>query len=321
MRTPENTGSRRIAQAGWARYRLHVVKKGPDMPEIAVNGTSLHVDDTGSGPALVLVHGWPEWGETWRPLMERLRDRFRVVVPDLRGFGRSAVADTPPSDQVGADRHADDLVAVLDALRIAQAGFVGHDVGAYVLQRIGLRHPGRATGLFFLNCPTAHVGPRLREPRQIPEIWYQTFHQMPFAAAQVGATRESCRAYIGHFLRHWSHDPAWVAPVLEAWVDNFMRPGALQGGFNWYLSNNAGRLATMAGTIEPPPPIAVPARILWGRHDPVLRSDWAECARAAFQQVEIGYAEGSGHFVHREEPALAAREIIRFFDTSQVTKN
>ena len=101
--------------------------------------------------------------------------------------------------------------------------------------------------------------------------------------------------------------------MLERWVDNFLRPGNLQGGFNWYVSQNAGRLATMAGTAPKPPKIVQPARVFWGRHDPVLRSAWVEFVPDYFENVEAGIAEDAGHFVHYETPDAAAAEIDRFY--------
>jgi pimeloyl-ACP methyl ester carboxylesterase len=92
-----------------------------------------------------------------------------------------------------------------------------------------------------------------------------------------------------------------------------MKPGNLQGGFNWYIGQNDGRLAVMAGTAPRPPKIVSPARVLWGRHDPCLKSAWADVVPDYFEQVEIGFAEDCGHFVHYENPDLAAAEIDRFF--------
>jgi epoxide hydrolase 4 len=280
---------------------------------IPVPGAMLHVAEVGEGPPLLLLHGWPEFWATWEPVMARLQNRFRLIAPDLRGFGESDNPTPWPHDGVGADAHADDMVALMDALGLGQIGLVGHDVGAYVLQRIAIRHPARVRRLFFFNCPTHGIGTRWREPAHINEIWYQTFHQQPFAAELVGASRATCRAYIGHILRHWSHRKDAFDAVLERFVDNFLRPGNLQGGFNWYISSNAGRLAVMAGTAPKPPRIGVPARVLWGRHDPVLKAEWADVLPDYFDEVEVGFAESAGHFVHYEDPDLAAAEIARFF--------
>ena len=280
---------------------------------VEARGFSTHIAEAGKGPPLLLLHGWPEFWATWEPMFERLADRYRLIAPDFRGFGESGNPTQGRSDQAGPDVLADDLAAVMQAIGVPQAGFVGHDVGAFAMQRLAINHPDRVTGLFFFNCATHGVGARWRELQQINEIWYQTFHQMPFAPALVGASRDSCRAYFGYFLRHWSHRKDAFDRVLERWVDNFLRPGNLQGGFNWYISQNGPRLAVMAGTAPKPPKIKQPARVLWGRHDPVLRSDWIDVVADYFDDVEASIAEGAGHFVHYEIPNEAAAEIDRFF--------
>ena len=280
---------------------------------IALDGFRLHVAEAGAGPPLILLHGWPEFWATWEPVMARLASRFRLIAPDFRGFGESDTPNPAPSDQATADILADDIVAVMDALSLPRAGFVGHDVGAYVMQRLAIRHPQRITRLFFFNCPTHGVGRRWLDDGHVNEIWYQTFHQMPHAAALVGASRDACRAHIGHFLRHWAHRKDAFDPVLERWVDTFLRPGVLQGGFNWYISQNPGRLAVMAGTAPKPVKITAPTRVLWGRHDPVLKADWADALPDHFADITVDFAETCGHFVHYEDPDLAAAEIGRFF--------
>ena len=280
---------------------------------LETRGFTAHVASTGSGPPLILLHGWPEFWATWEPMFERLADRYRLIAPDFRGFGESGNPVSGRSDQAGPDVLADDIAALMDGLGLRRAGFVGHDVGGYVMQRLALNHPDKVAGLFFFNCATHGVGARWRDPQQINEIWYQTFHQMPFAPELVGASRASCRAYIGYLLRHWSHRKSAFDAVLERWIDNFLRPGNLQGGFNWYVSQNAGRLAVMAGTAPKPPKIRQPARVFWGRHDPVLKSGWIDVVGDYFEDVEASIAEDAGHFVHYETPDAAAAEIERFF--------
>lgn len=95
---------------------------------------------------------------------------FRLIAPDLRGFGESGNPHPEPSDQAGADGHADDVIALLDALGLDRVGVVGHDVGSFVMQRLAIRFPERLTGLLFFNCPTHGVGARWREPSHINQI-------------------------------------------------------------------------------------------------------------------------------------------------------
>lgn len=89
------------------------------------NGARLHVAQAGQGKPLLLLHGWPEFWLTWEPLMRRLADRYRVIAPDLRGFGES----DKPAGPFGANDHATDLIALLEQLKIETIGVVGYDVG------------------------------------------------------------------------------------------------------------------------------------------------------------------------------------------------
>lgn len=283
--------------------------------DIEANGIRLHVAECGAGRPLLLLHGWPEFWLTWEPLMRRLSGRFRLVVPDLRGFGASDKPDPGPSDRAGAEVHAADMLALLQALGIDRAGVVSHDVGAMAAQAMARQAPDRLAGLFFFDCPYPGIGGRWREPGHLKETWYQYFHQKDFAAALVGSSREACRLYFGHFLRHWSGgNPAAFDDVLEAWVDEFMKPGNLQGGFNWYISGNAARLAAMRGEVPPAPPIAVPACVRWGDRDPILLSAWIDRMGEYFSDLDAKPFAGLGHFPHREDPDRAAAEIAVFFD-------
>ena len=163
--------------------------------------------------------------------------------------------------------------------------------------------------------PYAGIGARWAAPEHLGEIWYQSFHQQPWAAALVGSSREACRTYFRHFLSHWAHDPRAFDEDIEAWVDNFLKPGNLQGGFNWYIGAHQARLAVIRG--EAPKrsrrPISVPARVLWGASDPVLKCEWADRLDEFFSDIDVSVAPEAGHFVHYEQPALACREIKAFF--------
>jgi pimeloyl-ACP methyl ester carboxylesterase len=168
---------------------------------VNANGAAFHVARTGRGRPLLLLHGWPEFWLTWEPVMARLADRFTLIAPDLRGFGDS----DKPDGAYGPDQHAADMLALMDALDLSQAGIVGHDVGGAVMQPLARLAPARIAGLFFFDFVYPGIGPRMAEPDRLNNIWYQSFHQMEMAPHLVGASRESCRLYIGHFLKAWTH--------------------------------------------------------------------------------------------------------------------
>jgi pimeloyl-ACP methyl ester carboxylesterase len=276
---------------------------------VGANGASFHVARAGSGPVLLLLHGWPEFWFAWEPLMQRLADRYTLVAPDLRGFGDS----DKPAGFFGPNDHAADILALLDVLGIHRIGVVGHDVGGAVMQPLARNAPERLVGLFFFDFVYPGIGSRMGMPDRLNEIWYQSFHQMEMAPALVGATRETCRAYIGHFLRHWAHRKDAHDDVLEAYADNFLKPGNLEGGFFHYKASHAGRIAMIKGETPALPPITTPTCVRWPEHDALLPYSWTDRLKESFADLDLAPFPDVGHFPHREDPDRAAREIDEFF--------
>lgn len=276
---------------------------------VEANGATFHVARTGTGAPLLLLHGLPEFWLAWEPVMQRLADRYTLIAPDLRGFGDS----DKPTGPFGPEGHAADMLALVDALGIARAGAVGHDVGGAVLQALARRAPERLAGQFLFDFVYPGIGPRMGAPDRLNEIWYQSFHQTEIAPLLVGATRDACRAYIGHFLRHWAHRKAAHDDVLEAYVDNFLKPGNLAGGFAHYQASHAGRLAMMKGQAPAAPAITTPTCVRWAEHDPIFPYAWTDRLGETFADLDLAPFPDVGHFPHREDPDRAAREIDAFF--------
>ena len=273
-----------------------------------------HLLEAGAGPPLLLVHGWPEYSAIWARLVPVLAGRHRLLMPDLPGFGASADPNHGrPAENMGLAELAADLLALIEALGLERVGVVTHDIGGFVVQELARLAPHRLSGIFLFDCATPGIGPRWRDADRVNEIWYQSFHQQPFAAQLVGASREACRAYFGHFLRHWAHRPeAFSDADVERWVDCHMQPGRVQAGFNWYRSVNAARLRVMRGEAPPPTPIQLPARCLWPLHDALMRPDWAEGLAEVFPGIQVDFCE-AGHFPHWEIPEVAGAAIAAFF--------
>lgn len=210
---------------------------------VEANGAKLHVAQGGQGKPLLLLHGWPEFWLIWEPVMHRLAGRYRVIAPDPRGFGES----DKPSGSFGPSDHAADLIALLEQLRIETIGVVGHDVGGAAMLPLARKVSHRISGLFFFDFVYPGIGPRMGAPDRLNEIWYQSFNQMEMAPALVGATRESCTRYFSHFLRHWAYRKDAFDDVLEQFIDNFLKPGNLDGGFAHYKAAHEGCIAMIKG--------------------------------------------------------------------------
>jgi pimeloyl-ACP methyl ester carboxylesterase len=281
---------------------------------VPANGITLHYVRGGAGPPIILLHGWPEFWRVWIRVLAPLGERFDVIVPDLRGFGATSKPDVPATEGYTLDHHAGDILGLADALGLDRFGIVSHDVGAYVAQTFARANPDRLTGLFFFDCPYPGIGRRWIDPDHIKEIWYQSFNQQPWAADLVGSSRAACKTYFRHFLSHWAHSPdAFDEDDLEDWVDNFLEPGNLQGGFNWYVAVGRARLELMKHGAPDLPPIKVPTRVRWGASDPVLNVAWADRLGDYFTDCDFAPVTDAGHFVAWERPDVAAREITDFF--------
>ena len=210
--------------------------------KIRVGDLHINVARYGRGRPLLLLHGWPEFWLVWRPIMELLGDEFELIAPDMRGCGDTGKSTPGPDATATADRHAQDMFGLMDALGLEQFGVVGGDLGAYVAQAMSHLAPERLDGTFYLCTPYPGLGHRYGQPSHLIEVWYQYFQQLPWAAKLVGSSREACRLYFQHFLDHWSGDnPAVFEHLLDVYVDNFMKPGNIQGGFDWYLSSAPNR--------------------------------------------------------------------------------
>ena len=119
------------------------------MPYAPVDGAQLYYEEHGSGTPLLLIHGFSGSGQVWESRVPSFTDRFRVIVPDLRGHGRSSGAP----ETIHHRTFAADLVALLDHLDIDRAHFLGHSSGGMCLLFVGLHHPERIRSLI-LSCAT-----------------------------------------------------------------------------------------------------------------------------------------------------------------------
>jgi pimeloyl-ACP methyl ester carboxylesterase len=123
--------------------------------DVPTNGTSIHVRAGGTGPAVVLLHGYGETGDMWAPLASELARDHTVVVPDLRGLGLSS----KPAGGFDKKTQAGDVAGVLDALKIDRADLVTHDTGNMVGYAFAAQYPSRVTRFVLIDAPLPGVGP------------------------------------------------------------------------------------------------------------------------------------------------------------------
>jgi pimeloyl-ACP methyl ester carboxylesterase len=136
------------------------------MLSIAVDAVSLACEDRGSGPVVALLHGFPLDHQMWAAQIEALAGEFRVLAPDLRGFGRSQITAFDVEVGVPMEKYAADLVAVLDALGVKQPIVVaGFSMGGYAAWQFALKFPERLRGLILCDTRAAADGDEARAGR------------------------------------------------------------------------------------------------------------------------------------------------------------
>jgi pimeloyl-ACP methyl ester carboxylesterase len=268
----------------------------------AVDGFRLAYDRTGTGHPVVLLHGWPGDRHDYRAVMDRLRGRADLIVPDLRGFGESDKHDVDPEEQYDVAAQARSIVALMDELEVGQAVLAGYDVGGRVAREVAERHPDRV-GYLVLSPPLPGVGPRILDPDTQREYWYQAFHQLPLVEQTLDGRPDAVRAYLSYFWNHWTGpDFSPDETEIDRLATIYATPGALVASIKYY---RAGAGAVNTALHETPPErdarIATPAIVLWPGTDALVRRAWADHLEDYFAEVDLRVVR-SGHFTPVEAP-------------------
>jgi pimeloyl-ACP methyl ester carboxylesterase len=249
---------------------------------IETNGTSLYVEEEGAGTPVLLLHGFPDSARLWRHQVPFLDGHgFRVVAPDLRGFGRS---DRPADVAAYKLRNAvADIIGVLDALGIQQAHVVGHDWGAAVAWLTAIAHPDRVGKLVVLSVPHPLAPTTARQQEM---AWYTLFFQF------AGVAEETIRYDDWAWMRAFGRGDGDASQSIA----DLSRPGALTAALNWYRANLAPRPPG-------PPPVTAPTLAIWPDGDHYLDGERMRKSAAyvngpwRYEQID-----GASHWIPLDAP-------------------
>jgi pimeloyl-ACP methyl ester carboxylesterase len=268
--------------------------------EIATNGATIHVRVGGKGPAVLLLHGYGETGDMWAPLAAELVRDHTVVVPDLRGLGLSS---RPPG---GYDKktQAADIAGVLDALKIAKADLVTHDIGNMVGYAFAAQYPGRVTKFVLIDAPLPGIGP-WDEITRSHALWHFSFWGPD--AERLVKGRE--RIYLDRFWNEFSADPKTFDETSRRhYAKLYAQPGAMHAGFEQFKAFDQDAIdnkALLANGMLTMPVLAVGGEKSFG---PMM----ATVMRAAASNVTQAIVPHSGHWVMEENPAATIKLTTDF---------
>jgi pimeloyl-ACP methyl ester carboxylesterase len=281
------------------------------MPRSApVDGFTLAYDRGGSGPAVVLLHGWPGDRGDYRVLAPLLAGEHEVIVPDLRGFGESDKHAVEPREGYSAAAQARSVVALIDELALGDVVLAGYDIGSRIAQTVARAAPDRVRALV-LAPPLPGAGERVLTAEAQREFWYQAFHQLSLAEHLVDGDARAVRAYLQHFWAHWSGPGFELADAdLDRLVERYAPPGAFTASIGWYRAGS-GTVATSLAETAPAPAdrIAQRTQVLWPEQDPLFPRQWSDRLDAFFADLTLTDMPGAGHFSPLEAPDAFATAI------------
>jgi pimeloyl-ACP methyl ester carboxylesterase len=273
--------------------------KVPGTVRVRANGLNFAVVDAGSGPGVLLLHGFPDSSYVWRHQVEALVDAgYRVIAPDLRGFGES---DKPEGVEAYAlGELLEDVRGVLDVLQVPSVHVVGHDWGAVVSWMLAITDPGRVASLAAISV--GHPGNFApRTMRQMQLSWYILLFQFPGLVEEL-MPRDDWR-----FLKGWSKGTG----DLDRYQQDLARPGALTAALNWYRANDPPQRLLL----PPPtfPKIECPVMGVFGAHDYALTED-SMTGSAAYVTGPWRYErfDDAGHWVQLEQPGRLNSVLVDF---------
>ena len=267
----------------------------------------LHYVREGAGAPVILMHGWPGFWWEWRKNIGALAEDFDVIVPDMRGFGDSEKPDLSTIDLYGTLAATDDLADLLDHLNIEKATLVGHDYAAIVIHKFVRKFRERVTRAVVVGPIVPGFDERYMSVEHFVESWYAKFHQLDMAVELVGSSRATCKAYFAHFLSHWSFDEnLFTDGEFEIYTDNYMKPGNIQGGFNFYRSGQRETWTNLDHTIS-----TCPMTFLQGMADPCIPARWTDLVTHWYSNYTIEYVPEAGHFMMCEKPDLVNDRVRR----------
>jgi epoxide hydrolase 4 len=257
----------------------------------------LHYVEAGSGPLVILLHGFPEFWFSWRYQIPALKAAgFRVIAPDLRGYNLSG--KPRGVEAYGANLVARDIEQLILACGAERAIVVGHDWGGAIAWHFAMHHPQRLERLVIMNAPhPARFLRALRTWRQLRKSWYIFFFQIPWlpeALIRVGRfalLRQTLRA--GPLRRG-----AISADDIERYVEAAAQPGAITAAVNYYRaalrrSPSRDQVVTI---------IEAPVLVIWGEMDRYLGLELAEPDRQLVPNVRVERVPNASHWVQLDQP-------------------
>ncbi|MCX7303098.1 MAG: alpha/beta hydrolase [Hyphomicrobiales bacterium] len=269
--------------------------------EVTTDGATIHVRVGGSGPAVLLLHGYGETGDMWEPLAAEMAKDHTVIVPDLRGMGLSS----HPEGGYDKKTQAADMEDVLRVLDVKSVDLVTHDIGNMVGFAFAIQHPDQVSRFVLIDAPVPGVGP-WEEILKNPLLWHFRFGGPDMERLVAG--RE--RIYLDRFWNDFSADPSrFDEASREHYAAFYALPGAMHSGFAQFAAFDQDALDNQA-FLAANGKLKMPVLALGGEKSFGLQM--AAVMRFAAENVTEGVIPASGHWIMEENPQATVAAVTEF---------
>jgi pimeloyl-ACP methyl ester carboxylesterase len=270
--------------------------------------SEMFVREAGEGPPLLLLHGWPQHGEMWEPFIADLARDHRVLVPDMRGFGRSAA----PSGRYDKHTLAGDVLALLDAEGIEKATIVGHDWGGWTAWLLALEHPERVERFADLDVPPPWSHDNEVSLRMLHRQLLFSVYQWLIAAPILGQRLVGSPEWVRRFIRAGSRRRgAWTDERLELYTRPLQEPARARASvllYRTFLLLEVPKIALGTYTRNK---LEVPGLVIMGAESMIAKLLGVPAER---DNLGVQVLEGVGHYVVDEAPDEVLGRLRRFID-------
>ena len=265
------------------------------------NGVRLHYLVTGQGDPVLLLHGFGQSSQMWRPLMRELANSHTVIAADLRGAGQS---DAPPEGYAKSSM-ARDMHALMTGLGYDKVSLVGHDIGMMVAYTYAAQFPGEVKRIVLLEAMLPGVGEWSRAwPR---DQWHLQFYGKTPEALVQG--RE--RIYLEHFWNDFAADPAKSIPEADrkVYAAEYARPNHVHAGMEWFrvIDEDAKEFHAYAAQ-----PLKIPMLVLTGEKG--SGESLIKQAQLIDTDVQGAVVPGAGHWLLEEAPGFVIPKVVDFLE-------
>lgn len=268
---------------------------------IETNGIKLHTIIAGSGEPLILLHGFPDFWYGWKNVISGLKDEFKLIVPDMRGYNLS---EKPEGiENYTLDILIEDIKGLSEKLGFNEFNLVGHDWGGMVSWALAEKYPEILKKLIVLNAPH-------------PKIFRKLITK--------DNDQKKASGYIGRFIKEGENflfennfqalqlsvfgtaknKKAFSEFDKEKYIEAWSQPGALTGGVNYYRANR--RYEEWSGIIN------VPTLVIFGMKDMFVLPKVLEGLEDFIKDLKIVRIENASHWVMHDDPELVNSSIQSF---------